>query len=128
MHDLKNITILYVDDEEVNVFLFKSNFGSKYPVFTALSGSEGLQVLEENSDKIIVVISDMKMPGMNGIEFINKAREKHSNIVYFILTAFNSNQEIEDAVNNRVIHQWFSKPLNMSAIEEAIEDALSELS
>ncbi|MEQ9403589.1 MAG: response regulator [Cyclobacteriaceae bacterium] len=123
----KEITILYVDDEEANLFLFDVNFGSRYPVFTASSGGEALSVLEANSDEIIVVISDMKMPGMNGIEFIKEARNKYSNIVYFILTGYASNDEIEDALENKIIYQWFTKPFNMKEVEEAIQNALMEL-
>lgn len=127
MTNPEDITILYVDDEEANLFLFDINFGSRYPVFTASSGHEALKVLEENRDKVIVVISDMKMPGMNGIEFINMARDRHSNIVYFILTAYASNEEIEDALENKVIYQWFTKPINMDEIESTIQNALVEL-
>jgi two-component system response regulator (stage 0 sporulation protein F) len=71
----KDITILYVDDEQVNLRIFEINFRKRYNVITAVSGEQGLEKLEENGD-IIVVVSDMKMPGMNGIEFIKKAREK----------------------------------------------------
>ena len=125
--DTKEIAILYVDDEEVNLFLFKTNFEANYPVFTATSGEEGLAELEKHSDKIIVVISDMRMPGMNGVEFIRKAREKHDNIVYFILTGYACNDEIEEALEQHIIHQWFSKPFDMEKIEEAIQEALMEL-
>lgn len=127
MIDSKEIAILYVDDEEVNLFLFQTNFEGTYPVFTANSGEEGLRELQEHDDKIIVVISDMKMPGMNGVEFIRKAKEIHSNIVYFILTGYASNEEIEGALEERVIHQWFSKPFDMDKIEEAIQEALLEI-
>ncbi len=127
MMDTKEIAILYVDDEEVNLFLFRTNFEANYPVFTATSGEEGLKELEKHSDKIIVVISDMRMPGMNGVEFIRKAREIHDNIVYFILTGYSNNDEIDEALEQRVIHQWFSKPFDMEKIEEAIQEALLEL-
>lgn len=123
----KEIAILYVDDEDFNLFLFKSNFEANYPVFTASSGEEGLEVLKENNDKIIVVISDMRMPVMNGVEFITKARELYSNIAYFIITGYNSNKEIEDALQKKIIKQWFSKPFNMQSIEDAIQKALSNL-
>ncbi len=127
MIDTKEIAILYVDDEEVNLFLFRTNFEASYPVFTAISGEDGLNELADHSDKIIVVISDMRMPGMSGIEFIRKARKKYSNIVYFILTGYACNEEIEEALEQRVIHQWFSKPFDMEKIEEAIQEALLEI-
>ena len=69
-----NTTILYVDDEDVNLFLFEKTFESYYTVITAKSGDEGLKKIEEHQKDIAVVISDMRMPGMNGIEFIEIAR------------------------------------------------------
>jgi len=67
----EKIKILYVDDEEPNLYLFKYNFSKYFEVFTANRGSEALEVLNEQHD-IKVVISDMKMPLMSGIEFIKK--------------------------------------------------------
>ena len=60
----------------------------KYPILTAISGSEGLDTLEKHHDEIGIVISDKRMPKMNGIEFISKAKEKYNKITYFILTGF----------------------------------------
>ena len=61
-----NKTILYVDDEDVNLMLFELNFKKKFNVLTALNGEKGLEILKDNNN-VEVVISDMKMPGMNGI-------------------------------------------------------------
>ncbi|PIB35888.1 hypothetical protein BFP72_11035 [Reichenbachiella sp. 5M10] len=127
MTDTKNITVLYVDDEELNLFLFEKSFESLYQVVTALSGPEGLEKLESHHDQIIVVISDMRMPTMNGVEFITKARAKFSNIAYFILTAFDYNQEIETAIEQKIIHKFFTKPFDTQEIQEAIDEALTQL-
>ncbi|UXP32570.1 response regulator [Reichenbachiella agarivorans] len=127
MTDKDNITVLYVDDEELNLFLFEKSFESVYHVVTALSGEEGLNKLENYHKKIIVVISDMRMPAMNGIEFISKAKEKFDNIAYFILTAFDYNEEIENALDKKLIHRFFTKPFDISEIQEAIDDALTQL-
>lgn len=119
----KSVTLLYVDDEPINLTLFELNFQNKYKVLTATSGVDGLKKL--NSDhNIIVVISDMKMPGMNGIEFIKKARENHDKIAYFILTAFEINTEISEALKENIIHKYFRKPFDMNEIERAIEDVV----
>ncbi|MFK7951912.1 MAG: response regulator [Ekhidna sp.] len=128
MKTTEEICILYVDDEQLNLQLFKLNFQSKYPVWTASSGEEGLKILDENSDKIIVVISDMKMPGMNGVDFINAAKRKYDNIVYFILTGFPDNKQVIDAEKDRTIYKWFSKPFNMKEMEDTIHTALHEFS
>jgi response regulator RpfG family c-di-GMP phosphodiesterase len=122
----KNVTLLYVDDEPINLTLFEINFKKKYTVVTAESGEEGLEKLEGNED-IIVVISDMKMPGMNGIEFIKKAKEQYNNIAYFILTAFDINTEIKDALDEKLIDKYFSKPFNMQEIDAAIQSFLSSV-
>jgi len=62
-------TILYVDDEPINLELFEMNFQKRFNVLKALSGAEGLKILESKAD-ISFVVSDMKMPGMSGLEFI----------------------------------------------------------
>jgi two-component system response regulator (stage 0 sporulation protein F) len=122
----KDITILYVDDEQVNLRIFEINFRKRYNVITAVSGEQGLEKLEENGD-IIVVVSDMKMPGMNGIEFIKKAREKYTHVVYFILTGFDITIEIADALNENIIQKYFRKPFNLKEISEAIDNAIDKL-
>ncbi len=127
-HDItmKEITILYVDDEEINLFLFESSFSSDYRVYTAISPSQGLEKLK-GKEGIIVVISDMRMPEMNGIEFIKRARQLHPEIAYFILTGFSFNEEIEDALSNEVIHEFFTKPFDKKKIKHAIEEATGRL-
>ena len=123
MSEQKNITILYVDDEETNLFLLRVTFESKYKVLTANSGEEGLNKLEEHKDEIIVVISDMSMPGMNGVEFIKKAKENHSQISYFILTGYDYNDQIDEALKSNVIQKFFTKPFDAAQIEDAVEEA-----
>lgn len=116
------ITILYVDDEEFNLFLFEKSFETKYEILTAKSGEEGLKKLDDYAHKIIVVISDMRMPKMNGIEFITKAKEQYSNIIYFILTGFGFDERIETALKEKLIHKFFQKPYDTKEIEEAISE------
>ena len=123
----KKITILYVDDEETNLFLFNLHLESKYKVITAISGEEGLAKLDNNHSDIIVVISDMNMPNMNGIEFIKKAKENYANVTYFILTGFDFNDEIEDALKANVIQEFFTKPFDAQQIEAAVEEAAKRI-
>lgn len=118
------ITILYVDDEPINLFLFSQIFEKKYSVFTAESGYAGLNLIEKNPN-IDVVISDMKMPGMNGIEFIQKAKELYSNIHYYILTSYDITPEIDNALKSGLIDKYFQKPLNLQEIESTISEKLN---
>ncbi|RLD63614.1 MAG: response regulator [Bacteroidetes bacterium] len=116
---VKKITVLYVDDEPINLKLFFLNLQKRFNIITAKSGYEGLEQLKLNSN-IDVVISDMKMPGMNGIEFIRKASGDFPDVLYFILTGFDINEEIADALNERLIYKYFRKPFNIEEIETTI--------
>ena len=120
----EKITLLYVDDEPINLKLFELNFRKKYNVITAESGFEGIKQLNSNPQTKIV-ISDMKMPGMNGIEFIKLAKKDYPQIAFFILTGFDITEEIADALNERLIHKYFRKPFNLKDIECSIEEILA---
>lgn len=116
----KDIKILYVDDEPINLKLFELNFSEKFEIYTKLNAREGLKVLEKNSD-VDFIISDMKMPEMNGIQFIKKAHEKFPEKNYFILTGFDITNEIIDALNSKLILKYFQKPFDKKEIEDTIE-------
>jgi two-component system, response regulator, stage 0 sporulation protein F len=119
----KDVTLLYVDDETINLKLFEINFSKKFNVITAPSGYDALEKLRE-SPSVSVVISDMRMPGMNGIDFIRLAKEHRENIVCFILSGYDVTEEINNAYNERLIDRYFQKPFNMRDIEASIKEAL----
>jgi two-component system, response regulator, stage 0 sporulation protein F len=117
------ITLLYVDDETINLKLFEINFKDKFNVITANSGFVGLEKLKENPS-ISVVISNMRMPEMNGIEFVRLAREQFPNVTYFMLSGYDITDEIELALKESVINKYFKKPFNMKEIEISINAVL----
>lgn len=118
------ITLLYVDDEPINLKLFAINFMNKYNVLTAGSGYEGLTILRSNSNTD-AVISDMKMPGMNGLEFIRLAKKDYPFISFFILTGFDITDEIAEALHAGLICKYFRKPFNVNEIDTSVLEALS---
>jgi len=115
--------ILYVDDEEINLMLFDINFRKRFQIITALSARQGLKILSEHPT-VSVVISDMRMPEMSGIEFIKNAKELFPNISYYILTGYDINKEISAALESGLIHAYFKKPFNVSEIELKIKSVL----
>lgn len=119
----KSATILYVDDEPLNLMLFKANFKNKFNVHTAESGYKRLELLKEIPDTNIV-ISDMKMPGINGLEFIRLAKKEFPRISFYILTGFDITDEISQAIEDGLIHKYFRKPFNIKEIESAIFEVL----
>lgn len=107
--------LLYVDDEELNLELFKYNLKGHFYVQTACSGQQALRLLDEDKS-INFVISDMRMPGMNGLEFIKKAKNKFPDISYYILTGFSINAEIEKALESDLIQKYFNKPYEVDTL------------
>jgi CheY-like chemotaxis protein len=120
---MERTVILYVDDEHINLKLFSLAFEKKFRVEIADSGVEGLRKLN-SLPEIEVVISDMKMPGMNGIDFIKTAKSNYPDVSYYILTGFDISTEISNALNQGLISSYFRKPFNLREIEAAIHDAM----
>ncbi|MBK8395171.1 MAG: response regulator [Leptospiraceae bacterium] len=126
MTENEKITILYVDDEEINLFTFKAIFKKKYEVFTAISAQKGLDLLSQKDISIQAVISDLAMPEMDGLSFITVAKSQYPNLLTFLLTAYDLNDEIQNALNSKLIYQYLSKPLNAGALEKAIANGLQD--
>ena len=120
---MKKIKILYVDDEEINLMLLKLNLRDKFDVITANTAAKGLELLFSDSE-ISIVISDMKMPNTSGLEFIEEAKNKYSDIKYFILTGLEITHEIETALNSGLIIDYLKKPFKPDEIEQSINNAL----
>ncbi len=116
-------TLLYIDDEPINLILFATSFNKSFNVLTGNSGTEGLELLNNNSD-ISIVVTDMKMPEMNGIEFVKKAKDEFQNIIFFILTGFDLTKEISEALNSGLINKYFKKPFDYTEIEASIQEAI----
>ncbi len=122
MNELEKPTILYVDDEESNLRIFKNTFRKKYNVVTALSAMEGLKILE--NEKIDLILSDQRMPGMSGIEFLKLAFEKYPDLNRILITAYSDYDILKDAVNEIKIFQYVEKPWNEDDIQGTIDSAI----
>jgi two-component system, response regulator, stage 0 sporulation protein F len=114
-----NISVLYIDDEPLNLMLFTTIFKNWFVVATAESGREGLKILND-CQYIKIVISDMKMPVMDGMEFITEARKTRPDIAFYILSGFEINAEIENALSTGLIRKYFQKPFSKDEILSVI--------
>jgi len=115
-------TILYVDDEPANLRVFKSSFQWDYNIITAESATQALELLEKN--KIQVLVSDQRMPGLSGLELLEKVKEKHSNIMRVLFTGYGDMELLKEAINNGNIHYYCSKPLNTEELNEIIKKCI----
>ncbi|MDP3450268.1 MAG: response regulator, partial [Anaerolineaceae bacterium] len=118
-------TILIVDDD-VNLLLsFERNFRRSYTVLTAASGKEGLQKIADNK-KIALVISDMNMPEMDGIEFLSCVKKVNPTITRIMLTGKADLKVAIQAVNEGNIFRFITKPTTPEMLERIINDGLEQ--
>ncbi|NVK51373.1 MAG: response regulator [Flavobacteriaceae bacterium] len=111
--------VLYVDDEILNLRLFEINLSKHYTIFKALNGNEGLEVLKNNQE-IKLVLSDLRMPKMMGLEFIAKAKKITPNALFFLLSGFDITKEIQEALDSKLIAGYFKKPFNLNEIHKTL--------
>jgi two-component system, NtrC family, sensor kinase len=104
-------TLLIVDDEpNVLKSVRRLLIDTDYKVLSADSGESALELF--NTDKIQLVISDYRMPGMNGVEFLNKVREKHPDTIRIILSGYADAAAMLDAINDGQVYRFITKPWN----------------
>jgi CheY-like chemotaxis protein len=90
-------TLLLVDDEDSIVSALRRLLRRDgYHIVTANSGAQGLQRLAENS--VDVIVSDQRMPGMTGVEFLRRAKELYPDTVRMVLSGYTELQSITDAI------------------------------
>lgn len=118
----EKIKVLFVDDEENNLFSFKAAFRLKYKVFTAISAEAALVVLDENPD-IQVVITDQRMPEITGVEFLQMLLDKHPDPIRVMLTGYANLGDTIDAVNKGKIFHYLNKPWKEEELDETIQKA-----
>jgi len=114
--------VLYVDDAKEYISLFSDLLANDFDIITALSGHEGLGVLEKNS--IQVVISDQRMPEMSGEEFLEKVANDYPDILRFMISGFTDFEAVVDAINKGRIQGYFHKPIEPEEIKLAIHKGL----
>lgn len=118
-------TLLLVDDECHITSSMRRLFRSDgYRILTADSGAAGLEVMaRENVD---LVISDMRMPGMSGAEFLAQAAMRWPNTVRIVLTGYADLSSTVDAINRGHIHRYVSKPWEDNDLRLTVRQALEQ--
>lgn len=121
--DLSALTVLFVDDEE-NVLKSLSRLfvDEQFAVLTAGSGQEGLETLRNHD--VAVIVSDQRMPGMMGAEFLARSREIRPDAVRMILTGYADVSAAMDAINRGGAFRYITKPWNDDDFVYAVHDAL----
>jgi two-component system probable response regulator PhcQ len=120
---MTNSKILIVDDEENILHSLKRLFRREpYEVLTAQNGEEGLKILDDH--QIDLIISDLKMPQMNGIEFLRIAKEKNPVPLRIMLTGHADLKSVIDAIHQGEIYRFLLKPWDDEELKMTIKQAL----
>ena len=117
--------ILFVDDEQSLLNGIERRFGAAFDVVTANSGEVALGKFDSDGP-FAVVVTDMRMPRMNGIEFIKAARVKDSDAVYIMLTGNQDQATAIQALNQGHVFRFLTKPCDSSELVKAVEAGLRQ--
>ncbi|MDX2505655.1 MAG: response regulator [Gammaproteobacteria bacterium] len=117
--------ILFVDDEANVLSALKRQFRKQYAVSTAEGGADALKKIAKEGP-FSVIVSDMQMPEMNGIQFLQVAQQMAPESVRLMLTGNADQQTAVDAVNKGCVFSFYTKPCAPEVMSQAIEIAVEQ--
>jgi len=120
--DLQRYPILVVDDEQDNLDAFRFNFRKVFDLRTASGGEEALELMQHT--QVAVIVTDQRMPGMSGIEFLRHAAGLQPDAVGLIVTAFTDVDVLIEAINLGHIHRYITKPWDSREVKGVLTQAL----
>jgi two-component system, probable response regulator PhcQ len=123
LYDYEKCAILYVDDEEKSLKYFTRAFGDKFKILSAANASEGYRLLEQHRDEIALLITDQRMPGEKGVEFLQRAQRLHPKAIRILTTAYSDFDVAIDAVNSAAISKYVTKPWDIPQLEMILKQA-----
>jgi serine/threonine-protein kinase len=113
--------VLFVDDEERILTALKTIFRSKYHVLTAANGQEALDFVRKF--RIPVIVSDQRMPGMQGVELLRRARDLSPDSVRILLTGYSDLASIVGSINDGEVYRFVSKPWDNQELQQIVAEA-----
>jgi PAS domain S-box-containing protein len=114
--------VLYIDDEETNLALFKACYATNYEIFTANNTANAEVLIQQHCFKVI--ISDIRMPNENGIEFFKRIRFTCNEPILILLTAYMSNDFLLEALHHGRIFRYLTKPWKREDLMFTIDQAI----
>jgi response regulator RpfG family c-di-GMP phosphodiesterase len=116
-------TVLFVDDE-VNILssIKRTLRREGYEILTANSAAEGFSLLARNS--VQVIVSDQRMPEMNGTEFLSRVKNLYPETVRMVLSGYSEISAVTDSINKGAVYRFMLKPWDDEQLKEEITGAL----
>jgi len=115
-------TLLLVDDEEnITASLVRLLRRDGYTILRANSGQNGLDLLTQH--QVGVIISDQRMPGMTGTEFLSQVKELYPDTVRIVLSGYTELNSVTDAINRGAVYKFLTKPWEDDLLRANVEEA-----
>ncbi len=115
-------SILIVDDQVEILNSLRRLFKAEYNVFTASSGAEGLEIVRQ--EPLAVILSDQRMPQMDGVHFLKEAMRLRPDTIRLMITGYADIEATIDAVNEANIYQYISKPFEPDELLKIVANAV----
>tara|TARA_R110002167_G_scaffold26148_5_gene90133 strand:- start:3959 stop:5983 length:2025 start_codon:yes stop_codon:yes gene_type:complete len=117
-------TVLIVDDE-INITLSFQRLFRKQPyrILTANSGQQALEILA--AERVDVVVSDQRMPGMTGAELFTLVQQRYPQTIRLLLSGYTDFEALTFAINNGAISKFISKPWSRDELQQSLQQALA---
>jgi len=123
---LKNIIVLYIEDEELIRTQTSSIFQNLFKkVLVAKDGEQGLELYAKNADEIDVIVSDINMPGINGLELAEKVHLDNKKMPIILTTAFADEEYLLKSFELN-INKYVTKPLKIKELANTIADVVKK--
>ncbi|SDN24276.1 Response regulator c-di-GMP phosphodiesterase, RpfG family, contains REC and HD-GYP domains [Desulfonauticus submarinus] len=116
--------ILFVDDDTKILDGFRRTLRKKFRVETAVNGMQALKILNKDKNPYAVVVADLKMPQMNGLEFLVRVKELFPSIVRMMLTGHGDLDDAIQAINSGEVFRFLVKPVKPKDLEQALLDGV----
>lgn len=121
-----NKKVLYVDDEENLLSSFTSLMRREGYHIQTLSDSQSIGFILEREGPFALVISDQRMPGLDGVGVLKKVREMHPETIRMLLTGFASQDDTQRAINESGIARYMNKPWDDEALRQLVRECVDQ--
>lgn len=119
-------SVLFVDDEPNVLNAYKRNLRKDFDISTAESGADALALMKAKPGEFAVIVSDMQMPHMNGVEFLAESKVMSPNSVRMMLTGNADQQTAIDAINSGDIYRFINKPCTPEDMATSLNAAIGQ--
>ena len=118
-------SILIVDDDKNTCSSIARALSDDYKTYTACNGLDALEILDRNNE-IKIILSDMVMPGMNGLELLEKIHLKDNRNVVIMITGYT---ELESTIEAKKLgaHDYLMKPVDLNKLDATLKNAIEKM-